>query len=611
MTEDDDLAATVPRTEPPTPLAMTVAAPQVQARSDLPSTAPFRVRYRSDDVIGRGGMGIVRACHDSVIGRDVALKESLGDESRFLREARVQAQLEHPSIVPVYDLGVEDGKPYFTMKRIRGRTLDEIAPSTPRPRLLAYFASVCLAVDFAHTKGVIHRDLKPSNVMVGDFGEVYVLDWGIAKLWSDESSGRSLPPPALDSKATATGDLVGTPAYLAPEQAGGGKITPRTDVFALGAILYELLTGQMLNEGRSAPDAVAHALRPMNARASVRAPAADVPPELEAICVKATALDPSARYESVRDLHTALQAYLDGDRDVERRRLLAAEEATRAESLATAALEATDEGEKEREEAMRALGRALALDQHNELALTTFVRLATKPPRRLPAAVKTEIRDAQREAGRVAGRAWAFGALLLLTLVPVTAILGVRDWASFAVTAGLVVASGLFAFLAGRPSRAERPLWVASVVASSVFIGFLSRMFGPFVAAPLIALGASASVVFHPYVRGALWGPLVGASTIAVPFLLEQVGVLEPSYQVGTDGIRIVPHMVALPPGFVLWYLLLTSCAAIAFFGLYLARVRRTLEEAQEQIVLQRWVIERMLPRGVITRKRKAAVGGA
>ncbi|MGH7271478.1 MAG: serine/threonine-protein kinase, partial [Polyangiaceae bacterium] len=208
-------------------------------------------RYALGEVLGEGGMGVVRACHDQRIGRDVALKTVRDEHSsradlvaRFLREACVQGQLEHPSIVPVYDLGYDgDGRAYFTMKRVRGATFEQIvaalrrgsddaARSFPLRKLLGAFATVCHALHFANSRGVIHRDLKPGNVMLGDFGEVYVLDWGLAKLRlsaaSTDADDVPVQSPAAQgsvgshvSGKSAGGATMGTPGYMAPEQVRG------------------------------------------------------------------------------------------------------------------------------------------------------------------------------------------------------------------------------------------------------------------------------------------------------------------------------------------------------------------------------------------------------
>ncbi|NUQ79019.1 MAG: serine/threonine protein kinase, partial [Polyangiaceae bacterium] len=268
-------------------------------------------RYELITVLGTGGMGEVRLCKDRLIGRSVAMKvmhDELAAQSdlreRFLREVRIQGQLEHPSIVPVYDIGVDSkGGILFTMKRIRGMTLDtvldglragnaELSARYSRRKLLVAFSSVCLAVDFAHQRGVIHRDIKPENIILGDFGEVYVLDWGIAKVMSggDAADVEALELTQDSMQQTALGSLLGTPGYMSPEQACGAidRLDARTDVYSLGAILFEIVAGQTLHDpALSVQKLLAATIRGVDARPSARG-ARDVPAELDAICVRAT-----------------------------------------------------------------------------------------------------------------------------------------------------------------------------------------------------------------------------------------------------------------------------------------------------------------------------------
>jgi serine/threonine-protein kinase len=295
----------------------------------------FDERYLRLELLGRGGMGEVHLCKDALVGRDVAMKHaraprvlevgeavpsaSLRDvHDRFVREARVQGQLEHPSVVPVYDLGLTPGRaPYFTMKRVRGLSLAEIIQALARGnaeaqshygrrKLLSAFSSACLAVDFAHARGVLHRDLKPGNLMLGDFGEVYVLDWGLAKVIGRDAVG-ALPGPTAswedeaptqvaryDSAGTGEG-MMGTPGYMSPEQAQTGVLDGRSDVYALGAILFELLALEPLHAIAPLPQVLASTVGGVDARPSLRPRGEDVPPELDAICVRATALAPDDR----------------------------------------------------------------------------------------------------------------------------------------------------------------------------------------------------------------------------------------------------------------------------------------------------------------------------
>jgi serine/threonine-protein kinase len=221
--------------------------------------------------LGRGGMGEVVRCHDPHLGRDLAVKllrEKYRDLpsviERFHREARIHARLQHPGIVPIHQLGeLPDRRPYFTMKLVEGRTLavllrERTGVGDNLSRFLTIFAQVCQALAYAHSQGVIHRDLKPANVMVGAFGEVQVMDWGLAKVLTEEGGDGEAPgPPADDGAVSQTGAVLGTYAYMPPEQARGEvrRLDRRSDVFGLGAILCEILTGQPPYAG--APEEVA------------------------------------------------------------------------------------------------------------------------------------------------------------------------------------------------------------------------------------------------------------------------------------------------------------------------------------------------------------------
>ena len=252
-------------------------------------------KYRLMEELGRGGMGTVYLAEDVMLGRKVALKVVATSVSaseaaeRMLREARILAGLEHPGIVPVHDAGaLPDGRVFYAMKRVDGRRLDELTPNLTRIERLRIFQQICEAVAFAHARGVVHRDLKPENVMVGPFGEVLVMDWGVAKILAQPSGNASeVPASAAGIPGTIQGTVVGTPGYMAPEQAEGAvdRTGPRADVFALGGLLQFLL--------RIDPP---------------------IPPPLETVARKAKAMDPAARYESVEALSAEVSRFLDGSR---------------------------------------------------------------------------------------------------------------------------------------------------------------------------------------------------------------------------------------------------------------------------------------------------------
>jgi len=246
-------------------------------------------RYSVIEPIGEGGMGMVYRALDTGLEREVAVKvlrapTDAGLAARFRQEARVLARLEHPGIVPIHDAGVlADGRAFYVMMLVRGQPLDararELRTLTERLRL---FQRICEPVAFAHGQQVIHRDLKPANVMVGPFGEVLVMDWGVAKVL-----GAAEPPVSSggDGVHTGHGTVLGTPGYMAPEQAAGvpADVDHRADQYALGAMLTELLEGF------------------------------DAPPAVRAVAAKAMAATPGARYGSVMELSADLDRFLDGE----------------------------------------------------------------------------------------------------------------------------------------------------------------------------------------------------------------------------------------------------------------------------------------------------------
>jgi eukaryotic-like serine/threonine-protein kinase len=382
--------------------AWNTPAPHVQVdRSGIVETVEIShgSRYNEGPLLGKGGMGKVILARDQRIGRDVAVKvlhpeRELEPEerARFLREAQVQGQLEHPAIVPVYDIERrEDGTTFFTMRRVHGRTLAEIledlrtgVPSAvgryTQHELLTAFATVCLAVDYAHTRGVVHRDLKPANVMLGDFGEVYVLDWGLARLL-DEVAVHATPAVRLSMPGT----MLGTPLYMAPEQMDDPDVGTAADVYSLGLMLFEILT---LERARD-PSAI---FMPVDARATVRAPQRNIAPELETICVKATMPEPAERFASARALQEALARYLDGDRELARRKELAAQHADAARTAIKQWRERGAGDDAERERAVTDLGRAVALDPTNTEHFTMLGELVSAIPSQVP----PEVADAPR-----------------------------------------------------------------------------------------------------------------------------------------------------------------------------------------------------------------------
>lgn len=295
------------------------ALDRLRDAGDAPDLAG--TRYVLLERVARGGMGVIYAARDEKLERRVALKvldvDDRGGElaRRLVREAQVLARLEHPGIVPVHDVGaLQDGHVFYTMKFVEGHRLDKHLESVQStPDRLRLFLRICDAVAFAHARGVLHRDLKPANVMVGSFGEVLVLDWGLAKVLTDTSHSattgdleETIVEPARTefgeatettefTATTAHGTVMGTPGYMSPEQARGdnAKLDERSDIFSLGALLRFLL-------------------RPSAGQSQTNFPERALDKSLEAICAKAAAGDPQNRYAKVTDLAEDVSRYLDG-----------------------------------------------------------------------------------------------------------------------------------------------------------------------------------------------------------------------------------------------------------------------------------------------------------
>jgi eukaryotic-like serine/threonine-protein kinase len=340
------------------------ASATVSTDTPLPLVS-VKGRYELFSEIGRGGGGIVYRAHDHTVDRPVAVKVlhqgGRGDSltlRRFNMEARLTASLAHPAIPPVHDVGeLPDGRPYLAMKLIEGRTLSDLLKEHPGKavRWLPVFEAISQAVGFAHSRGVIHRDLKPSNVMVGSFGEVQVMDWGLAKQldsperFDEATSASKTITDSIGSKHTSrtgpsanlthVGQVLGTPAYLSPEQACGDPATARSDVFGLGAILFEILTGRPPFEGNEQTSALMRAAIGDLAEAFNLLTTIDCDPELKAVCRACLSSNPADRPAD----GAAVSAAITGLRLRTEHRVRAAETAR-----ATAEIQAREERKRRR-----------------------------------------------------------------------------------------------------------------------------------------------------------------------------------------------------------------------------------------------------------------------
>ncbi len=546
--------------------------------------------------IGRGGMGEVLSATDLRIGREVAVKRMIsekpdGDQvARFLREARIQARLEHPAIVPVHELGVdESGRPFFTMKKLAGKTLGEKQDQgTALNSLLRAFADVCLAVDFAHSRGVVHRDLKPSNIMLGDYGEVYVIDWGIARVLADE---RDTPSPqqgdiaTLDDGSTKSGALLGTPGFMSPEQIRGARATPPADVYALGAILFEILTGEALHKRGQA--GIATTLSTPQVSPSARRPERNIAPELDAACFDALAEMPEDR-PTARALAEQVQRFLDGDRDLERRRQLA-----RAQVKSAMEVLETD-ADDARASAMRRAGRALALDPENEEAASVVGALLIEPPVKVPPDLAARLDEDERVGSSARAHKGMLAYLSIFGVLPLTLVVDIKNWALVVGFYAIVIVGALYAL---QSSRTGRPVPLVVMLVNLALAVVFTRVAGPFILTPVMICCALVAMSPVAWINRRTW-PIVTwtAAAVLLPVVLEWLNVLPQTWAIGEGKMVIVSDLVVTHGRLDELALIGTNLLFTMVVALILLTVNRERRANQRQLFVQAWHLRQLLP---------------
>jgi serine/threonine-protein kinase len=554
--------------------------------------------YLFGEVLGRGGMGEVLLAHDRRIGRDVAVKRlrsgspAPDEVARFLREARIQARLDHPAIVPVYELGRDAaGRTFFTMKRLAGTTLAAMFadPGAARQRLLRAFADVCRAVDFAHSRGVVHRDLKPANIVLGEFGEVYVLDWGVARVLGDAAGGVITADIDTIEGSAPAGQVVGTPGYMAPEQLRTADVDRPADIYALGAILFELLAGEPLHPRASAVQSTLSS-------ATVTAPAARRPergvaPELDALCAAMLAMDPGLR-PTARRCAEGIEQYLDGDRDLARRRTMAAELVWQARGALDAGLRA---------DGMRAASRALALDPGAEGAAELVTHLMLEPPRETPPELREELRRTDADGTRRHARTSVPGFLLIAAFLPVIIANGVLSWTTVLGFTGLAL---LMAFAAWRLVRVPDRSYAWMVLygcGTALLLAVLSRLTSSFAVVSALATFITMLLVTYP---AFLRRPWVAIATILggflIPLGLEVVDALPPTWVVIDGALILRGDAVQVDGGLSVLSIVLATAAAVVMAGVQSAKLARATRDAQHRLVIQAWHLRQLLPAPVV-----------
>jgi eukaryotic-like serine/threonine-protein kinase len=589
MTDDTTIRARGPK-------RAAVAAEEDVLRAD------DQTRYTDLRELGAGGMGEVRLVLDCRLEREVALKrmrdamDQPEDAARFLREVRVQGQLDHPAVVPVYDVGLTpSGTPWFTMKRVRGQTLGEVLhllkqgdaatlARFSRWRLLSIFNTVCLCIDSAHARGVLHRDLKPGNVMLGEFGEVHVLDWGLARVKgravTETPSGRNITV-ADGLEATGLGMAMGTPGYMSPEQAQGrvDELDERTDVYALGVILHELLFLNSARDGETPHER-------LRARGSSQPPSAadlSLAPELDAICES----EPGRRHASARELADDVERFLEGERDEARRQAMANEQL----QLAEQALTDTHAG---RGRALQALGRALALDPTNARALRRLSALLAEPPRETPPEAERQLQKlattrAQQTLHATSLRlgSWTLGLVIAMGL------LGVKSMPLAVMVVVLLSSATAVSALLARRSDAARLQFPAGLL-GVVCVGALAVTLGPLVVVP--ALAATHAMLFAtnapPVSRR--WMVLASALVVVLPALLNPLG----SYvQLQGDALVLSSPLLRFD-GSAAAVLLVLSLVPVITPAVLVGRLRDAFVAAERGVVIQSAALQQLIPDG-------------
>ncbi|HEY5923571.1 MAG TPA: protein kinase [Kofleriaceae bacterium] len=553
--------------------------------------------YQLGDVIGRGGMGEVVTALDVQIGREVALKRMRAAQptaemiKRFIREAKVQAVLDHPAIVPVHELGTDAaGNPYFTMKRLVGTTLhDALTERRPIQPLLRAFADVCFAIQLAHERGIVHRDLKPANVMLGNYNDVYVIDWGVARVSGQRRTSTILT--AVDTLSpeaevgTQTGALLGTPGYMAPEQMKGDDVTPAADVFSLGAILFEILAAEPLHP--SGREAITSTLARPGDSPARRRPERAIAPELDQVCVEALAEDPANR-PTARELAERVQRYLDGDRDLEHRRAIAAEQL----AIARAALA----DPARRSEAGQAASRALALDPESADAAKLVTQMILEPPAKLPAELEKSLEDEELALNRQRGRnaMWAFLSIYLF-LPMFLFVQDIRNWVDLIALYGAATVMALISWQNGKTGRT--PMWVL-MVGNFVLAYTFARLTSSFVltvglvCGQTLALSARSQLARRPWL---LFGWIVIA--LMTPIVLESVGLIDRTWTMTPHGLLSKGTILDTVRNLDVVSLALGQAALACVVGFVAMATTRAREDAQRRAHIQAWHLQQLVPR--------------
>jgi hypothetical protein len=432
-------------------------------------------------------------------------------------------------------------------------------------------------------------------VMLGDFGEVYLLDWGLAALRGAEEQEPVLVEDDHVGQ-TMAGGIMGTPGYMAPEQIeNAGSVDARADVYALGAILFELLTLENLHGQDKVADLLVSTLNLDGAHPAERAPGREIAPELDRLCYETTRRDRAQRTASVKEISRAIEAYLDGDRDLALRRELAVTHATRAHEALERASSSSDAEHGERARAMREVSAALGLDPENQAARKTLIRLIAEPPATVPREAEEAITANYRANYHLAGRAALAFYFSYLLYLPLLLWMGVRDWGLFALGWATIAACALTTFVLNRrpPGRLDVPL--VHLAVSTFTVAAVSVLFGPFVLVPMLALGnCVAYIASIGNARGLV--PVAGCLAVITPAVLGWLGIMPNAYLFEGGRWIVLPTVFHITPLATQVFLMVAILGTVAPACFFVARLRKAYSEAERKLQLQAWQLRQIVP---------------
>jgi eukaryotic-like serine/threonine-protein kinase len=447
---------------------------------------------------------------------------------------------------------------------------------------------VCFAIERAHSRDVVHRDIKPSNVMLGDFNDVYVIDWGVARVLKTRRTSSIAAAVDLDSlpaDETGVGVMLGTPGFMAPEQMKGDDVGPGADVYSLGALLFEMLTNDSLHP--PGKPAIASTLSKPTQSPAARHPELNIPPELDALCFQALDEDPTKR-PTAREMGDRVQKYLDGDRDLARRKTLAAENLEQARKLLADPNKQTQAGQL--------AARALALDPESKEAAEIVSRLILEPPKELPPALVESLEESERELNAQRGKSAMKAFLTLWFVFPVFVLFQeIQNWTHMILLYVVVTLMAALSWQNGRTGRT--PTWMTMFGNFAVAFMF-SRLTGSFVLTVGLVAGQTLALSSRSFLaRNRHWMILWIFVALMTPVALEWFGILEPTWQMTPQGFLVHGTILKTTHLRDVGVLAFSQVALAVVVGLFAMSITRAREDAQRRAHIQAWHLQQLLPR--------------